>query len=87
MGLCWLYELLSDPDREGGERVALWILGDESGLVEKTGGNGAFLLLDVTESMGRKVVELRGRGLDLELPLLLPLVSLVVMEVPDSPVD
>lgn len=87
MGLCWLYELLSDPDRGSGERASLWILGDESGLVEKTGGDGAFLLLDILGSMGRKVAELREGGFELELPLLLPLDNLVVMEVPASPMD
>lgn len=60
------------------------IMGDEIGLVVKTGEDGAFLLLEITESMVRKDVELGEKGTELELPLLLLVCdSLVVMEVLD----
>lgn len=38
---------------------------------------GTFLLLEKTESVGLKGVELGEKGIELELPLLLPLDSLV----------
>lgn len=41
--------------------------------MEKTGGNGGFLLLEMTGSTGAEVVELVKKVLELELPLLLPL--------------
>lgn len=85
MGLCWLYEWLSDPVRGSGECASLWILGDESGLVVITGEDGVFLLLEMTKSMELELVD-TGES-ELELPLLLPLDFNVVMEVSDSPVD
>lgn len=59
-------------------------MGDERGLEENTGVVGTFLLLEKTESEGLKVVELGEKGRELELPLLLPLDSLVEKEVLDK---
>lgn len=58
------------------------IWGDDRGLEEKLGEDGAFLLLEMTESMGRKDVELGEKDVELELellPLVLPFDFCVVM--------
>lgn len=62
------------------------ILGDERGLMEMTGEGGTFLLVELMESLGLNT-ELWENGWELELPLLLRLDSLIVLEVLDSPVD
>lgn len=57
-------------------------MGDDSGLVVITGEDGVFLLLEMTESTGLKLVD-TGES-ELELPLLLPLDFNEVTEVSDS---
>lgn len=77
MRLCWPYEKLSGPPRGSGECISRRILGDESGLVVKTGDDGTLKLVEMTESTGLKDEELG----DLELPFRLPLEWWVEREV------
>lgn len=61
-------------------------MADEIGLVGNMGEDDAFLLPELAESKGRKEAEVWEDGVKREVPLvLLPLDSLVVMEVLDSP--
>lgn len=71
---------MSDPTRCGAWAL-LWSCGEDTGLAEKTGDDLALLLLELTDSMGRKDVELEEKVEEPEEPLLLPPEAcLVVLE-------